>query len=60
MINYDDRGRMIFDMTKVVANVELPTGTNEVWVNFTDGTHLHIYFYEDCAETHVRLVDKTN
>ena len=43
---------------KVVESAEF-YGTFEVKVLFTDKSYLHIAFYEDCAETHMRLVKPT-
>lgn len=43
---------------KIVSHYELPLKSNTVRVYFTDNTHLCIQFYEDCVETHVRLLEK--
>ena len=43
---------------KVVESAEF-YGDFGVKVLFTDKSYLHIAFYEDCAETHMKLVKPT-
>jgi len=43
---------------KVVESVEF-CGEHGVKVLFTDKSYLHIALYEDCAETHMRLIEPT-